>query len=76
QVTGMGSDGDNDGSAGKAGGNSPFASALMNALSQSGISVPSGASSSSTSSSTTQSPDQALQAFMQNLFAALRRASR
>ena len=69
--TAMGGDGDGDGSAGRAG-NSTFASALMNALSQSGITVGSTSSGTTTpSSGASQSPQQALQSFMQNLFAAL-----
>ncbi len=60
-----------NGSVGRAG-NSAFASALMNALSQSGITVGSASNGTTTpSGGASQSPQQALQAFMQNLFAAL-----
>lgn len=58
-----GGDGDGDGGVGKTGGSAPFASALNKALSQSGIS----ASGTGT--------DQAMQAFMQQLLAALQAQS-
>ena len=65
-----GGDGDGDGgisSSGTAPGGR-FASAIMQALSQAGISP---SSTSTTASTSTQNPQQALQAFMQNLFAAM-----
>ena len=60
QTGGVGGDGDNDGSAARAGGGR-FASAIMQTLSQAGISTGSSA----------QNPQQALQSFMQSLFAAM-----
>ena len=78
--SGQDSDGDNDGSrvSGASGGGGKFASAIGQALSQLGIS-PGAATSTTTSpsstSSTTQDPQQALAAFMQNLFAALQSQS-
>jgi hypothetical protein len=78
-IGGGDADGDNDGSSGAGGvGRSNFLSAIEQALGQSlsgGISSATSASSptssSTPSSSSTQDPQAALQAFLQNLFAAL-----
>lgn len=70
--TGGDRDGDSDDSvfAARNGSGGPFASAIGQALSQAGISATSGTTTNSSSSSS-QNPQQALSAFMQNLFAAL-----
>ncbi len=84
QVSAIDSDGDNDGSSVSApsrGGR--FAEALSQAFAQIGVTLPSSADSNSTSTtgsasttnSTTANPTQDIQAFMQDLFAALHEQS-
>lgn len=64
----VGNDGDGDGSLlGAKGGTGQLSSSIMQALSRSGISIPAGSAQPTGS----QDPQQALQAFMQHLFAAL-----
>lgn len=74
--SGQDTDGDNDGSRGSRVGGGKFASAISQVLSQLGVSTGSSATGASgaadtSDSSATQDPQQALTAFMQNLYAAL-----